>query len=354
MTNLHNHLNNEAHSIRMTDEEKRAMRMRLMEALGTTSAAPASLRPSPYAFMFAPRSLAVLGLAVLLVVSTGTAYAAEGSLPGAPLYSVKVQVIEPLTVALAHSPAAKAQVHADLAVRRVEEAQTLAAEGTLTPQVAQEISTNYNAHAEAALALAHDADASAGIATSTVPTEATTTTETPDAHPAVAVEPAPAMKTAVTMSVRVAPAASTSTAAQEAEATTSAVPAAATTTQIGLAGKLHATLSAEASILKSLNAQVRQHMGKGHATTTGAAATSSASTPSSMPMRRATHTQPAPSAQDSAPTTTVDGSAQTSTDTSAASSSTGEDGSTSVQTKGALHLNDIIVPSIFGDDDSGN
>jgi len=141
----------------MTSAEKSAMRFRIQQETAPSSSAPIST-PSPYVWMFAPRSLAMLGVALLVIFSTGSAYASEGSLPGSPLYPVKTKIVEPLKVALAPTVQAKAQANADIASARVQEAQTMSGQGTLTPKVVQEISESYNAHAKAALALVADID----------------------------------------------------------------------------------------------------------------------------------------------------------------------------------------------------
>ena len=156
MSKLQNHLQKETDAFRMTDAEKALMRARLAVAMEM----PRTSVPtqSPYAWFFAPRALGLAALALVMIVSSGTAYAAEGSLPGGLLYPVKISVLEPLSVALATSPTAKAEANATIAGKRVEEAQTLAAHGTLTAQTAKEISINSRAHAAAALALAHDVD----------------------------------------------------------------------------------------------------------------------------------------------------------------------------------------------------
>ncbi len=138
----------------MTDAEKASMRARLVSAME----APRMPMQSPYQWLFAPRALSMIAILLMIVVTSGTAYAAQDSLPGGVLYPVKVSVIEPMAVALARSPAAKAEANATIAATRVEEAQTLAAQGSLTAQTAQEISDNYQVHAQAALALAHDID----------------------------------------------------------------------------------------------------------------------------------------------------------------------------------------------------
>ncbi len=175
----------------MTEVEKRAMRAALREEMGMSETPVQVRRPSPYMWMFAPRSIAMLGVALLVVLSTGSAYAAEGSLPGTPLYPVKTKIIEPLTVALAPTTQAKAQANADIAAVRVQEAQALAAQGALTPEAVQEISTNYNEHAQAALALAADVDTQNGTdeteASSTGSNNGSVTTHNPEDGPRVTV-----------------------------------------------------------------------------------------------------------------------------------------------------------------------
>lgn len=157
MNDLEQHFKKAAEHIRMTSAEKDAMRFRIQQITAPSSPAPIST-PSPYVWMFAPRSFAMLGVALLVVLSTGSAYASGGSLPGTPLYLVKTKIVEPLKVALAPTVQAKAQANADIAATRVQEAQTLAAQGTLTPEASKQISDNYKIHADAALALAAHID----------------------------------------------------------------------------------------------------------------------------------------------------------------------------------------------------
>lgn len=81
-----------------------------------------------FSFPFARLGALVL---VLLVSGTGAAYAAEGSVPGTPLYTIKVAVVEPVQGALISSTQGQAAWHARLATRRLEEATTLASEHKL-------------------------------------------------------------------------------------------------------------------------------------------------------------------------------------------------------------------------------
>jgi|GEM_PF-6915623 len=73
-------------------------------------------------------------LALVLVVGTGTAYAAGNALPGNPLYGVKTNIEEPIQGAFATSAQAQAEWSSQLATKRLAEAETLAAQNKLTPQ----------------------------------------------------------------------------------------------------------------------------------------------------------------------------------------------------------------------------
>jgi hypothetical protein len=70
-------------------------------------------------------------MVVFLVGSVGVSYAAENTLPGEPLYAVKVSIAEPLHTALITSPSEKAEWENELAGRRLAEASTLASQNKL-------------------------------------------------------------------------------------------------------------------------------------------------------------------------------------------------------------------------------
>lgn len=140
----------------MTPEEKSAMRARIFGAPATVTSTA-----SPYFFFdfqFMTRALAAV-LAVVLVGGTGVAYAAQGALPGQPLYAVKVDVTEPLQTALAATPAARAAVHVELAQRRVEEAEALSQKGRLDATTTQQLEQNFESHAQSATDLATEVGA---------------------------------------------------------------------------------------------------------------------------------------------------------------------------------------------------
>lgn len=75
--------------------------------------------------------------ALVMVIGVGTSFAAEGALPGSPLYAIKVMFNEPLASVLVQSDAAQAEWETQLVSRRLEEAEELASQGMLTP-IAQE------------------------------------------------------------------------------------------------------------------------------------------------------------------------------------------------------------------------
>jgi hypothetical protein len=78
------------------------------------------------------RSIAA-ALVLVLVAGVGTSYAAADSLPGNPLYALKVNLDEPVERATVASSQSETQWELTLANRRLQEAEKLAATGTLTP-----------------------------------------------------------------------------------------------------------------------------------------------------------------------------------------------------------------------------
>ncbi len=145
-------LKKEAGRLTLTAREKEAMRHALHSVLHP---APPHSVPSPYWYRLhvSARALA-LGLLAVVVLGGGTAYAAQGSLPGDPLYGVKINVDERVVGALQFTPSAQAAWQASLAEERVMEAEKLAQQGRLTPVIASQLAANINAHASAAAQLA--------------------------------------------------------------------------------------------------------------------------------------------------------------------------------------------------------
>lgn len=155
MNNFQLKLHTETKHLALTSKEKSAMRAALMSAM---NAAPQHAEPTPYLlFLWSMPRMALAGLLLLFALGGSAAYAAGGALPGDALYSVKIGVAEPIEGAMQFSPEAKATWHASVALRRVEEAETLAATGKLTPVTAATIESNFDSHADAATSLTNKA-----------------------------------------------------------------------------------------------------------------------------------------------------------------------------------------------------
>lgn len=93
--------------------------------------------------------LAVYAGAALLFIGTPTLYASEHALPNEFLYPLKVQMVEPLVVALASvSDTAAADVSGELVSRRLAEAQALIEVGGLDTETAAELTTRITSHLE--------------------------------------------------------------------------------------------------------------------------------------------------------------------------------------------------------------
>jgi len=113
--------------------------------------------------------LVAMSLVIVLVAGVGTTYAAVNALPGDPLYSIKINVAEPVEHVLTASGESQAQWDVTLANRRLEEAEKLAAAGTLTARNAQIVQTQLAAvtqNLNANVAVVPSATASTSAATS--------------------------------------------------------------------------------------------------------------------------------------------------------------------------------------------
>ena len=109
--------------VRLTEAEKSAMLSNIYQ----TEIAP---EPSPVAspFIFSSmfmRDRVMVALASFVLILTGGGYAAAGSLPGDPLYGIKVNVLEPLALGLTFDESAKDEYKIELLQRRVAELQEL-------------------------------------------------------------------------------------------------------------------------------------------------------------------------------------------------------------------------------------
>lgn len=139
----------------LTDTERAHMRALLSEY--------AALKPPPahspsrtHALLHAllPRGkniLAAAAAACCVLASTGVAFAAEGSLPGSLLYGIKVNVVEPIQTAFVFTPQAQATWQETLAMRRLNEAVTLASKGDLSTSTEERLAVRFSTSARAAI-----------------------------------------------------------------------------------------------------------------------------------------------------------------------------------------------------------
>ena len=137
-------LKKEAQSIRLSQTERTAMYARIEEKM-RISTRPARPVKSTYMW-YSWRMVGTFAVLVVVVLGTGTTYAAEGSLPGNPLYAIKVGITEPIKEALALSNEAKIKFHTKVAEVRLEEAETLASEGRLGSEARATIAANLEEH----------------------------------------------------------------------------------------------------------------------------------------------------------------------------------------------------------------
>lgn len=87
-------------------------------------------------------------IAIILATTGGVSLAAQNSLPGEALYGVKVRINEKVRAALALNEEDKAEVEADAAEERLEEAEELAAAGKFDADVAERLEANFKLHAD--------------------------------------------------------------------------------------------------------------------------------------------------------------------------------------------------------------
>lgn len=124
----------DAHTIRLSDEAKGRVRSNLLAHMLANPARIVSPYVSVFSSMFSRPALA-LGVFLLLIVGGATTFAASGSLPGDPLYLLKVNVIEPIKgFAVARSPEEKAKWQVSLAEERVREVEQLATKERMTTE----------------------------------------------------------------------------------------------------------------------------------------------------------------------------------------------------------------------------
>lgn len=149
---------NDVHEIRMTSTEKDMVLKNILSKVPASTPKINMTVPikSPWTiYSFGlwikknPWSYALIVIISMSLAGSSVAFAAEGSLPGDPLYPVKIDVTEPIRTALAVTPQAKATLAADFADQRMQEGEILATEGKLDATKQAQLSSLITTHTNA-------------------------------------------------------------------------------------------------------------------------------------------------------------------------------------------------------------
>lgn len=143
MNNPLQKLHTAASHIRLSSAEKRTMHAAIRARMRASFAAP---RQTLGYFLFMPQFALPVAALLVMVLGGTTTFAANGALPGEPLYALKTKVNEPLQGALAFSVEDKIKFHTAVAQQRVEEAEVLVSEDRLGSEASQQLEQSIDAH----------------------------------------------------------------------------------------------------------------------------------------------------------------------------------------------------------------
>lgn len=113
-----------------------------------------------------PKPMTAVFIAIALIAGGGTSYAAQGTIPGDLLYPVKTEVNETIRSTFALSNESEAELQAELAKERLEEAEALAVKGELTADASTRLGTQIKNHYDEAMARSAAAEAEGNYQTS--------------------------------------------------------------------------------------------------------------------------------------------------------------------------------------------
>lgn len=148
-------------SIGLSDTDRADMRTALAEHIDNNQPIRSPWTPilSPLQSVGKPAMVA----AMILLMVGGVSMAAENSVPGDPLYAIKVNVNESLMDLASVSPTSEAAHESRLAARRIAELETLAARGNLNESISSDLTEAITEHTK--LAREHIAEISSQGAT---------------------------------------------------------------------------------------------------------------------------------------------------------------------------------------------
>lgn len=138
--------------LKLSTTEKGSQRAQLLAHMRATTPAPKPVR-SPYSWMLQYGMRAAFAFVLVIAVSgAGVAWAAERSLPGETLYAVKVNISEPVQVALTFNPKDRADLEVQLVDEHLQDLSLAAAQGTLDPAATAFATDELNQRIDAAQA----------------------------------------------------------------------------------------------------------------------------------------------------------------------------------------------------------
>ena len=172
MTNFYDNLNKVKQGVHLSAEAKQKGKEQLLNFIRANEVMAARTPATRQVSWFAGNRMFVragAAFAVFVMVGGGTTLAAENSLPGDALYTVKLNVNEKLAAITAVSAVAKANLAADLAAKRLDEVNQLSIAGRMNAEAEVNIENNFDKFSErvaakvAELEAAGDVDAAADV-----------------------------------------------------------------------------------------------------------------------------------------------------------------------------------------------
>ena len=134
-------------TIRLTLAERQVMREQLLLLVRSDKGEEKKPNQEKQPLFWAIRPIPIAVMFLVLFFCGGTVYAAESSLPGEALYSVKLSVNETVRGWFTVSETGEAYWESSLLQRRLEEAEVLASSGQLSAETATTLETQVNNHA---------------------------------------------------------------------------------------------------------------------------------------------------------------------------------------------------------------
>jgi hypothetical protein len=140
-------LGKNAQNINLTPAEKNLHRQKLQQFMADYSAQKES-HQSPFASLVSSfrqllRRPAFLAAPLAVIFGTGVVLASQSALPGSVLYPIKTNVVEKIQSTLATTHEQKAELNKDLAIRRLDEAESLVSKNQLTPEISKQLTTHF-------------------------------------------------------------------------------------------------------------------------------------------------------------------------------------------------------------------